>query len=150
VGANSKLMLNIAPDNTGRVPDDAVAVYSQFGQWIQSCWAPGVELASVNGTGASLVLTLPYSTIVDRVVIQEDLTNGEQVWAYSVELQDTANGPNAPWQLVGTGTAIGYKRIHMFGSGPTSLTSVRVNATTIATGFDTVSWAWFAAYAPCS
>lgn len=99
VGANSKLLLNIAPDNTGRVPDDAVAIYTQFGQWIQQCYGPGVELMSTNGTGLSLALTLPYSTIIDRVVSAR-LAAARCKWAVQVGGEWRAGGRDSPPQLV--------------------------------------------------
>ena len=148
VGQNSQLLLNIAPNATGLVPDEAVAIYSQFGAWVQSCYGAGIELASTSGSGLSMTIALPFSQIVDRVVLQEDQSGGEQVWAYSIEVQD-GGGP-APWQLVGTGSAVGHKRIHVLSAGATSMTSLRVNATAVAPGFATVAWAFIAVYAPCS
>lgn len=120
--------------------------------WIWRVVEFGEELFSGGTASPQRSLPVPALTSLPPLMIQvikEDQTNGEQVWAYTLEAQNTANGPNAPWQLVGNGTAIGNKRIHTLEGGPTSMTSIRVNATSIAPGFSTVSWAWFAAYAPC-
>lgn len=69
---------------------------------------------------ASLVLTLPRSTTIDRVLLQEYLPLGQRIKAFSVSVWD-----GKAFRQVQEGTTIGYKRILKF--APVATTKVRIN-----------------------
>lgn len=103
VGANTNLLLDWTPDQTGTVPAEHVQRYQEFGDWIRGCYGSAVvEVAKPKG---SLVeLTIPAGADVDRVVIMEDQTNGQAIRAYEVSVDGT---------LLGSGESVGHKRIQL-------------------------------------
>jgi alpha-L-fucosidase len=149
VGSNSVLELGVLPDNTGSIPADQMAVLQAFGDYIRSCHSPSAAIAATNGTGSSITLTLPNTTIINRVILQEDLTFGELVLSFTVEVQPPG-GYNPKPVPVAQGLSIGHKRILYFASGPIPASSVIVTATSIYPGYSSVNWRNVAAYAPCA
>jgi alpha-L-fucosidase len=51
-------------------------------------------------------LELPAPARIDHVILQEDCSAGQRIRAYRLEGRAQGN-----WQALGTGTAIGHKRI---------------------------------------
>lgn len=68
---------------------------------------------------------------------------GEQVAGYTVEVRLPGGG----WVAAGAGSAIGHKRIHVFGAPVPGAGAVRLNVTRTIGGVDPggVAWASFAA-----
>jgi alpha-L-fucosidase len=145
VGANTNLLLNIAPNDTGLVSQPDVELYSALGAWITACY--GTPLASSGPfQGSAITWKLPAAVTTDRLALQEDQSGGEQVWTYTVQVQLAGSGS---WVAGGNGTAIGHKRIHFLAGGAASITAVSVVASSTAPGVGAVSWANLAAFAPC-
>jgi hypothetical protein len=149
VGTNSLLELGVVPDATGAIPADQMAVLQTLGDYIRQCHSPAAALAASNGTGASITVTLPANSVVDRVILQEDLAFGQLVLAFTVEV-NTPGGYAPKPVLVAEGSAIGHKRILYFASGPIPASSVVVTATTLYPGYTAAHWRNVAAYAPCA
>jgi alpha-L-fucosidase len=130
VGRGAQLLLNVTPDRTGHVPEGDARRVREFGDEVRRRFGtPVAETAGATGAAASprvLTLALPGGPRrVDHVVLQEDLAGGERVRAYRLEaLVDGA------WTLLGTGTAIGHKRIHPV--GPVTAGAVRLVCTRAA------------------
>lgn len=106
VGRGAQLVLGLAPDDRGLMPEADVKRLEEFGAELKRLY--GWE----GGQAAPHGLTFPVLTLnrrVDRVVIQEDLTDGQKVRRYSVVVR-TAGGE----RVVARGTTIGHKRIHVF------------------------------------
>jgi len=74
----------VLPDNTGQIPSDQMAVLQELGDWIRRCHSSNVAVASVrNVTGVSASLSFPL-TLIDRVILQEDMSFGQLVWEFTV------------------------------------------------------------------
>lgn len=147
VGANSVLELGVLPDDTGSIPADQMALLQSFGDWIRRCHSPTAALAATSGVGANISLTFPVAQI-DRVILQEDQSQGQLVQAFEVYVD--APGGYAPVPvLVASGTAIGNKRILYFQSGPIAATRLTVFATTLFPSYTQAYWRNVAVYAPC-
>ncbi len=86
-----------------------------------------------------MVLALPPGVAIDRVMIQEDQTNGQCVAGYIVDA--FAGGE---WTVVARGVTIGNKRIEVF-AAPIVASVVRLTVTDV---FDTPTLSNFAAFAP--
>lgn len=99
-------------------------------------------------TSALVELRVPLGTIVDRMVMQEDQTQGEAVLAYTVFILPPG-GFSSEWVWAGDGQAVGNKRIHFFAGGPVPAQAVRVIATALIPGAAGVAWANVAVYSPC-
>lgn len=152
VGANSVLELGVLPDNTGSIPSDQMALLQALGDYVRACHIPAAAVAATSGrtnVGQSLTLTLNASTTIDRVILQEDLTFGELVWAFFVEVSPPG-GYEKNWITVADGTAIGHKRILYFDSGPIPVSALRVTATALYPGATYAVWRNFAAFEPCA
>lgn len=108
VGRGVQLLLNLPPDRTGLLPAADVARVGEFGGEIKRRF--GRSLAATSGNGSMIDLSLPPGPSVDTVILQEDCSRGQRVRAYRLEAH-TAHG----WSKVGTGTAIGHKRIQPVG-----------------------------------
>jgi alpha-L-fucosidase len=120
VGRGGLLLLNAAPDTTGLIPIEDMALYKQFGDEINRRF--GECIASTSGNGEILEIKMNKSTKIDHVVIQEDIVFGERVREYVVE-----GKPGEKWIELSTGISIGYKRIARFDA--VELSAVRVRFT---------------------
>lgn len=108
VGRGSVLLLNATPDTTGRIPDTHAATYRAFGDEIRRRFDR--PLATTGGEGRSLELVFAEVTEINHVILQEDLTGGQRVLAFTLEVL-TGDGV---WEEVYAGTSIGSKRICWF------------------------------------
>jgi len=117
VGRGAQLLLNIPPDRTGRIPAADAARAKELGDEVRRRF--GAPLAERAGTGREVVLRLPAPALVDHLVIEEDLAGGERVREYWLE--GLAEGA---WVPLGTGTAIGHKRLQPV--PPLRLSAVRL------------------------
>lgn len=139
VGRGCVLELDFAIDRDGLVADDHAAVYKGLGQWIRDCY--GSPLASAMGTGMVFTLTVPAGHhLIDRVVLQEDISLGQRVYNYTVEGRGVAN----VWHELVSAEAIGSKRILLFPPVRASHVRLRIND-----AFAMPQLKHFGVYAPC-
>ncbi len=120
VGRGAQLLLNIPPDRTGHIAAGDAARAKQLGDEIRRRF--GRSLAETRGTGREVVVRLPARTMVDHVVLEEDLRGGERVRSY--RLWGRAPGT---WLPLGSGSAIGHKHIQPI--PPSALEAVRLEVT---------------------
>jgi alpha-L-fucosidase len=120
VGHGTQLLINIPADRRGLLPDADGARAREFSEEIRRRF--GRSVAEAHGSGESLTLSLPSPARIDHVVLQEDCSAGQRVRAYRLEARAQGN-----WQTLGTGTAIGHKRIQPV--TPTVVDAVRLIAT---------------------
>ena len=138
VGRNSVLLLNIPPDRRGRIADADVARLREFGAFVRrlydtnfvidaaitassrldpsgherhlmdnnlaTCWMP-----AANQTTGSLEFDLGKAQTFNIARLQEDISRGERVQAYHVEILE-----NNQWRKVADGQVIGYKQLRRF------------------------------------
>lgn len=107
VGRNSTLILGITPDTRGRLPEADVKRLTEFGAAI--CQLYGAPVASTSGAGYELTLTLAAPANLDRLVLQEEIRNGERVREFRIDAF-----VNGQWQSIADGSCIGHKRIQTF------------------------------------
>ncbi|MER7177101.1 alpha-L-fucosidase [Streptomyces mesophilus] len=129
VGRNSVLLLNIPPDQQGRLPDADVAVLKEFRERVERelpedlargsrAFGDGRRAArAVDGdpdtawtspapSEGTLTLDLGREQAVDRIRLAEDIRHGQQVESAAIEAR-TADG----WHHVATVGTIGASRI---------------------------------------
>jgi alpha-L-fucosidase len=132
VGRGAQLMIGLAPDNRGLLPDADVIRLKDFGKALNSIYAPAKNLAA-RATNASayhaaldsdpntmwsppegshaatidLVFTRPIS--IDRAVTMEWLGDGQKVQKYAIQVME-----GSKWKTVYSGTTIGHKKIDLF------------------------------------
>ena len=90
------LELDFPIDRTGRVSAPHAEMYARLGTWIRGCY--GAPIHRTNGTGTTLVLSLPEPTLTDRVLVQEELRLGQRVRNFTVQSQAH---PGGVWQSYG-------------------------------------------------
>lgn len=120
VGHGCQLLLNSAPDTTGLIPQEDVALYKQFGIEIKRRF--GKSLAETSGKGSITELDFGEPTLVDHLIIQEDIAFGERVRRYVVE-----GKTDGEWFKVSGGISVGYKHIDQF--EPVTVKQIRFRCT---------------------
>ena len=113
VGCNSVLLLNIPPDKRGLLHEVDVKNLKEFGEYIEKSFA---DNAVVNGDklwraaeGKSRTYRAKRDAIVNTLLVQEDIAQGQRVESFLVEAYC-----NGKWQYLTEGTTIGYKRLLRF------------------------------------
>jgi alpha-L-fucosidase len=130
VGRGAQLMLGIAPDRNGRVPDVDVRRLKEFGDAVGKRYAhnlvkeKGASLAASEaldgdpdtfweapeGSRRAVVeVNFKEPVTFDRAVTMEWLVDGQRVRKYAVEVFE-----DGQWKRVACGRAIGHKKIDVF------------------------------------
>ena len=126
VGYNSVLLLNIPPDRRGLIHEADIKRLKEFADYRQQTFADnrvknGRKYWSTT-SGGEAVYALKSKSEINLVMLQEDITKGQRVEAFTVEaLMD--NG----WKEVGKGTTIGYKRMLRFPAVNANKLRVRID-----------------------
>jgi alpha-L-fucosidase len=105
VGRGAQLVLGLAPDNRGLMPEVDVKRLQEFGAEVQRIYGTDLTKGRATGTYANLA----PNTQIDRVVLSEDLNEGQNVRAYSLKVR-----VGNEWKEVSRGTTIGHKKIDIF------------------------------------
>ena len=107
VGRNATLIVGLTPDTTGLVPQGDVQRLKEWGMEIHRRY--GTPVARTEGNGMSLTLKWKGQQMVNRCIIQEDITHGERIRQYVVEAK-----VRGKWRLLCGGQSVGHKRIESF------------------------------------
>lgn len=125
IGHGANLLVNLAPDTTGLVPEAEVAMLQGFGGAIQARYGqPVAEATNIAPTekGAAVVIALDAPTALGEILLEEDLAYGQRITNYIVEIQT-----DGAWREVARGESIGRKRIQPLQVWETR--AIRVTAT---------------------
>lgn len=121
VGHGATLLLNVAPDDRGLLPEVDVQRVIELGDEIRRRF--DAPLAVTTGGGTEVTLYLEGEQSVDHVVLMEDIAHGERVREYVLEAKR-----NGEWVELVKGSAIGHKKIDKFAAVETSELRVRFTA----------------------
>ncbi len=116
VGRGAQLVLGIAPDDRGLLPEADAKRLEEFGAAVRRLYG---QPAAAGGAANPAFVRLPRPQRVDRVILQEDLAQGQMVRRFRVEA--LAGGQ---WVEAARGSTIGYKRILRF--EPVEAAAIRV------------------------
>jgi alpha-L-fucosidase len=142
VGHGAQLMLGLAPDNRGLLPDSDVARLKEFGQAVRTRYSHNLALehtastpelaAALDGNPdtfwsappsshhAMLEVSFPKPITFNRALTMEWLNDGQHVQKYSIEIWD-----GKAWKQITAAEAIGHKKIDSF--PPVTAARVRLN-----------------------
>ncbi len=142
VGHGAQLMLGIAPDRRGLLPENDVARLEEFGKALRERYSHNLALdhspASAEITAAldgdpdtfwsapesshhsTLEVSFPGAVTFNRALTMEWLNAGQRIQKYSI---DVWNGTQ--WKTVAAAEAIGHKKIDIF--APVTASRVRLN-----------------------
>ncbi|HEY6414180.1 MAG TPA: alpha-L-fucosidase [Edaphobacter sp.] len=130
VGRGAQLMLGLAPDNTGRIPDTDAKRLQEFGAAVQRIYGhnlvaesghvtdPATTAATDNDPStfwsapprhATLEVHFDKPITFDRAVTMEWLNEGQHIQDYSIEAWQ-----NGAWKPLAQAQAIGHKKIDVF------------------------------------
>lgn len=136
VGRNAVMLLNVPPGTDGRIADADLAALTSFGTAIRDTYGSNLLTApraladddlhtSWSPPGGAdtgtLTLTLPHPTTFDQLALGEDITRGQHVERFSVDVWDGTR-----WDAAGAGTTIGHERLLVLPS-PVTTTRIRVH-----------------------
>jgi alpha-L-fucosidase len=144
VGRGAQLMLGVAPDNRGQLPDSDAKRLVEFGQALQQRKQKNLALlhrpvstedsAALDGDPdtfwsapqgsrhAQIEVAFENPVTIDHALTMEWLNDGQHVEKYAIEAW---NASSAKWIRVAGGQAIGHKKIDSF--APVTTTRVRLN-----------------------
>jgi alpha-L-fucosidase len=121
VGRGCNLLINIGPDRRGLLPDQDTARLKEFGEEVRRRFAsPLAIVADWQATEDGWQLSFPKATLVDHVVLAEDLSQGERCRKFLIEMPNGNCPPITLWE----GYNIGHKAICHF--PPVAVHSLRV------------------------
>ncbi len=141
VGRGGQLVLGVAPDRRGLVPESDMQRLREFGEAIRQRYSKNLMASHVHNAAvdpaldgdpatfwsapagshhATIEVAFPQPVTFDHALIMERLNNGQHVQHYRIEIWKG----NA-WQTVQEGRAIGHKRIDAFAA--VSASKIRLN-----------------------
>lgn len=107
VGRNSTLILGLTPDTTGRLPQIDSTVLADFGKENERRF--GRPVLQTSGTGSRVELATTRNVKVNRLVLQEDIREGERIRSYRLMVKK-----GNQWEELCKGSSVGHKRIQDF------------------------------------
>lgn len=120
VGHGATLLLNVAPDDRGLIPEGDAERLIELGKEVERRFAdPIATIADVSG----MVCLHAFSATVklNHVVVMEDIAHGERVRAYVLEGKSRGE-----WVLLAEGSAIGHRKIDRFATVEVTELRIRV------------------------
>ena len=109
VGKNGVLELDFAIDRDGLVNTNHAKRYKELGTWIKHCYSDPVS-ASIGFSGQNyLILRITRDVPIDRLMLQEDMTNGQTIRSF--EVYELSNGSRGWNKIYESSSGIGNKRI---------------------------------------
>ena len=113
VGRGCNLLLNIGPDPRGLLPDKDAVRLEEFGQEIRRRWgSPLATIDDVTHEGNRWFVVLPKNTLVDHVLLQEDIRLGEHIREFEIRVPIYGNMDRTV--AVYKGENVGHKAICSF------------------------------------
>ncbi len=149
VGRGAQLMLGLAPDRRGLLPDSDVARLEEFGKALRARYDHNLALqhaplstdvsAALDGNPdtfwsapegshhSSLEVSFPAPVAFNRAVTMEWLNDGQRIQKYSIEVWT-----GEVWKTVCSGQAIGHKKIDSFAAVTTARVRLNILSSTDA------------------
>ncbi len=107
VGRNTNLLLGMVIDDRGLVPEKDEEEFTRFGWLIKERFSN--PLGRTNGEGMELTIEFDKPTLLNQIVLMEDIQFGHIVRKYDIEIDTSGE-----WLWIAGAQAIGHKRIHLF------------------------------------
>ncbi|MFD0961523.1 alpha-L-fucosidase [Paenibacillus chungangensis] len=120
IGHGATLLLNVAPDNRGLMPEADVERVLAFGEEVRRRFAS--PIAETHGEGAEVILELEGETFINHIIAMEDIRYGERIRQYVLE-----GRCGNEWKVLSQGSAIGHKKIDRI--APITVDAIRLRIT---------------------
>lgn len=123
IGRNSTLIIGLTPDTNGLLPQPDVKRLKEWRDEIKRRFS--TPIASTSGEKDKIILKFKEQSLINHVIIQEDIQFGERVREYTIEgLVD------GKWKKLAKGQSIGNKRIEKFEQQSISKLRLIINKST--------------------
>jgi len=119
IGCGAGVIVNLTPDRRGLIPEDLVASAKEFGDEVHRRFSNPIGRAKGEG---EVTLHFPFPRTFDHVVTMEDLTEGQKISRYTIEVQ-----VDSQWKQIAAGQTVGHKRIDQI--EPVTTSAVRFTCT---------------------
>ncbi len=114
IGRGANLLLNIGPDRRGLLPDEDAARFVEFGKKVKETFAnPIAGMDKTTKNENTFTVEIGEHTVVNHVVIEEEMASSEHIEAFSVYAYPFSYGKPI---LMYQGTTVGHKHICKFPS----------------------------------
>lgn len=110
IGRGANMLVNFGPDRRGLVPEADRARFLEFGQTVARMFAQPLE-GAVTREGNTHSVCYDRPTLLDHVVLQEELEEGENIRQFEVYIHPYSYGRPI---LVYRGMTVGHKHICSF------------------------------------
>ncbi len=107
VGRGANLLLNIGPDCRGRIPEPDAERLLEFGEEIRRRYGQPLDFGEITQNGNRFTITCDDRVLVDSVIIEEDITDGDAVQEFRILTE-------RPEICVYIGKTVGHKAICRF------------------------------------
>ncbi len=104
VGQNAFLTFGAVINPDGLIPEADLQRSAEFGQEIERRFAN--LIGQTSGNGSTIELALPSPSLIDHIIIMEDITLGERIRSFRIEAQATDG-----WEPLCEGVSVGHKHI---------------------------------------
>jgi alpha-L-fucosidase len=138
VGRGSRFILNVPPNTTGVIPHEFVHSVTQMGDAVRDSFGTDMGKASAPVTNkcSQISVVAEATGSFDAVIIMEDLTHGQVVLGYSLEVQ---HATTKQWEPVSldraiAGQTVGHKVINQIPASDSR--ALRWNCTSAMGGAD--------------
>ena len=87
VGKNAFWLIDWTPTQEGVLRPDHIERYKELGDWLHECYGVPIAESAMGGLeqlDGAMSFTVPPGHQVDRVMLQEDLTDGQRVRGFEV------------------------------------------------------------------
>jgi len=122
VGRGAQLMIGLAPDKRGLLPESDVARLKEFGTEIRRIYGEESDGPEESWSSAApLEIAKAEPMTFDRAVVMERLSGGQRVERYAIEAWDGGR-----WRPLATGTTIGHRKIDIFPRTTASRVRLRI------------------------
>ena len=140
VGYNSVLLLNIPPDQRGRISDADVNRLKEFADYRKEIFADnrvkGGLKAWTARPGDTRVYQLKPKSEINVVMLREDISKGQRMEAFTVE---ALRSRSMLWKEIAKGTTVGYKRLIRIPAVEARQLRVKVDACRLAANISEVA-----------
>lgn len=128
IGRGANLLINIAPDRRGLLPESNIMLLSdmtkEMNRRLNDC---RIEASEINRKNDYYYITFDKYSLVDHVVLEEDMTEGQKITSFDVCISETYEEHNH-FPIYRGGT-VGHKMICTFPTVRAKNIVVRVKST---------------------
>lgn len=111
VGRGANLLINIAPNRDGLLPEKDAARFIEFGEKVQKTFAHPIADTIIEKTVDGYSVKLKEHTVISHIKLSEDVYNGENITGFKVYIAPYSYGRDI---CVYTGETVGYRHICHF------------------------------------